>query len=219
MRRLIPAVVAGLAACGGAIAQPARTPLVSELLPSILVAPPGLQRVESKDNSTIRYRISGAFLVVNNSEYDVADVKIQCDWIASSGTRLGTFDITLYSPFAGRGTRNSSAWTEERQPPEQTVAINCAPREFRIVGWRAPPPPPPPVAEAPDRPGGISAGLPDRVACSLVDCPDRAERFVTCDCDLKENLVSWRPNPLYLMPAPPSSPEARRYLRRYWSGY
>lgn len=210
MRKLILATLLACIAPAAAFGQqPPRTPLVADLLPAITVIPPNLERIQNRDSAAVRHRLTGPFQIMNAAEWDVIDVRVQCDWLAPSGFRLGNFEITLYATFPAR-VRGLSAPTNEREAPEQTVSIICAPRDLRIGTWRPPPPPPPAVAER--APGGISGELAARVACSLVDCPDRADIFPTCDCDLKENAVPFRPDPYYLVPSPPTSPEARRYL-------
>lgn len=212
MRKLILAALVMLGASGAAFGQqpPARTPLVSELLPLISVSPPQLERISNRDSQLVRHRLAGVFDVFNASEFDVIDLKMQCDWLAPSGSRLGTFELTLFSAFPGRG-RGRSAPTNEREAPEQTVGVTCAARDLRIVGWRPPPPPPPPVAERQQPPPGEFGAHFGRVACPPSQCPDYSERLRTCDCDLKQELVNFAPNPIWLVARPPKDPRARNF--------
>jgi hypothetical protein len=211
MRRLILAAAAWAVCFTPALSQQQPpTPTIGELLRAVSVSAPLLQKVTNRDNQLPRLRIAGRFDVRNSSEWVVADIEVKCSWIAESGRILGTFDVVLSSIFPARGSRGQSGETGEREAPEQTAAVGCVPNSLRIMSWTPPPPPPPAVAEGPAP--GITAGPNYRPSCPLSLCPDRAEILPTCDCDLKETLVAFEPNPLYLRPTPPSSPEARRYI-------
>ena len=55
--------------------------------------------------------------------------------------------------------------------------------------------------------------LPEGLSCSIDKCPDYAERYPTCDCDLKENLIRHAIFPNYLIPARPMRID---YIFRRW---
>ena len=150
-------------------------PPISQLLPQVGVEAPPVEEITDSASKETTKRLSGAFGIRNNSRYDLKDLEVRCSYIAPSGTIIGNYTVTVYEIFKAT-TRQTSASLTLPAAPAQVKTANCAATGGIVVAVGAPQPDPCP------------------------DCPDAAERYRTCDCDLAELLEADSRNPRYLRP-------------------
>ena len=150
-------------------------PPITGMLPQVAVEAPELEEIVDPVSKEKLKRLSGPFSIRNGSRYDLKDLNIRCDFVAPSGTIIGNQSVTIYEIFRSSGRQSTGALTLPAAPP-QARTVNCTATGGAVVAIGAPPPDPCP------------------------DCPNLAQLFRTCDCDLAELLESDPQNPQYLIP-------------------